>query len=426
MKKRLFLQFAVFALSAALLCGCQKDQFDYVNTTVANPNESKLPWANSGAFTYTPSEDGVDNVINWSHSEEMYLSGGSLYLYGHYRAVRYDPVTGRQTQLCTDPVCTHQRGTDCPLAFMDSGMGFSVVDDKVIFYEQKPIRGDKGYDMNYDLYLYSTTNRTAKLLRTFQSDTVSSVITLSDAYFFLDIVHDPKTDTYTYSLCRQAYDSNQVEVLRTENNHNTYLLGTDGAIIYVFDKAQSVLIGLSIDGKTEVSRVTVEGAKWWHSAAICKDGYLLYLVDGELWRVNLDGSDRRSLGIKDVEYCYLTDSYVYYQKKVGEKEFTDAESPGETLKADLIEIYRADHQGQNATVVYQNDSNSVIVTPENYIMQGNYLYAPFMYYEINGDQASGTYSRGALTDEQSRAYCRIDLTTNEIYYIDTEVFEVAK
>lgn len=428
MKKHLFRQFTVFMLSVVLLTGCQgKDgDFDYVSTTVADPDRVRVPWTNAGEFSYTPSEDGVDNVINWSHSEEMYISGNSLYLYGHYRAIRYDPTTGRQTQLCTDPICTHQRGTDCPLAFMDSGMGFSVVDDKVIFYEMMPTRGDDGYDMNYDLYLYSTTDRTLKLLRTFQSDTVSSVITLSDAYFFLDIVHDAETDTYTYSLCRQEYNSNQVEVLRTENNHNTYLMGTDGTVIYIFDKAEGALIGLSMDGKTEVSRVTLTGVKWWHCASICKDGYLLYLLDGELWRVNLDGSDQRSLGIGDVEYFFLTDSCVYYQKKVGEKEFIDAEYPGETVKADLIEIYRADHEGKNATVVYRNESDMVMVTPENYIVVGNYLYAPFMYYEINGDEATGTYSRGALTDENSRAYCRIDLTTSEIYYIDTEVFEVAK
>lgn len=408
------LKLILILLVAILLFGCQKKDFDYVNTTVLTPAVT-VPWANSGAFTYTPSEDGVGNVINWAYlsgASDIFPSGNDLYFYGHFQASRYDPETGRQTFLCTDPVCDHI--SDCPLYLMQDN--FQISGDKVVFYQTSQADGESVTEV----MVYSMTDRTKKALRTIEGNGyVASMVAVEDSYFFYDWVQDEETNRHTYSLCRQYYDSGKIEVLDTGDSLAAIqsVVGADGEQIYLYDYAASALIACSLKDMTELSRVEISS----ESVALCKAGYLIYLVEGELFRINLDGSDRKSLEIRDVDSFYLTDSYLYYQKIEGKRTGIqhDAHYGDIETEAKLQTVYRADHNGKNAEVVWKNENGNTIIEIDSLVVQGNYIYSSFSYYQFDGDSVTVEGSQ-TMGNGRSPFYCRIDCTTGEIYYIEME------
>ncbi len=404
----------LFLLTAVLLFGCQKKDFDYVNTTVPTPAVS-LPWSNSGDFTYTPSEDGAGNVINWAYlsgASEIFPYGSDLYFYGHFQASRYDPETGRQTFLCTDPVCDHI--SDCPLYLMQNN--FQIAGDKVVFYQTSQAGGETVTQV----MLYSMTDRTKKVLRTIEGNGyVASIIALEDSYFFYDWVQDEETNQHTYSLCRQYYDSGEIQVLDRGDSLFTIqsVIGADCALIYLYDYAASALIACSMTDMTEISRVEIDS----DYIALCKDGYLIYMVEGELFRINLDGSDRRSLEIRDVYSFYLTDTYLYYRKIEGKRTGIqhDAHYGDIETEVKLQTVYRADHDGKNAETLWKNENGNTVIEINQFVVQGNYIYSSFSYYQFDGGSVTVEGSQ-AMTGDRSPFYCRIDCTTGEIYYIEME------
>lgn len=402
----------LLAVTALSLTACAKSNFNYVETTVPATPVS-VPWSNTSEFTYTPSEDRTDNVINWSfRSTNIGVMNGDLYLQRPGMAVRYDPKTGRQTYLCTDPLCPHDT-LECPFSYTDLNSEYHVFEDKVLYYNIKD---------GMKVMLYSMTDRTVKEMRTVDStESIPHLVPMKEWYYFIDLVYDQQKDTYIRSLCRQFYDSGKIEVLRKEDERRfqTSLMGTDGEVLYVYENHNAALVGLSLDGKTELFRTRFD----YGFEAICKDGYMIYF-DGEtneMWRKNLDGTDQHKLGISDVNYFYLTDSYIYYIKTDETKVFVnlhdlDDYTDDETFRVDYQTIYRSDHEGNNEEVVFKNTIGEDVIETRKYIVQGNYLYAVFDYYDINDEECNCTVSR----QSESYTYCRIDCTTGEIYYIEVK------
>ncbi len=406
---------AITAISAVTV-GCKNEQFDYVETTVP-VTQAPVPWSNAHEFTYTPSEDGTDDILNINRSKYCFSTEGSLYFQKLGMMVRYDPETGRQTYLCTDPLCEHGEG--CPFGRSDLTSGVYVYKDKVLYYGLDPDAG------GMSVMLYSTTERTTKALRAITGNRmISTLVAAEEWYYFVDLVYNKRKDSYTRSLCRQFYDSGEIEVILTEDEslQKTYLVGTNGEVLYL-SRSDDTFLVLSMDGKEVISSFPM---KCDSLLSIYRDEYMIYM-DGdtkELYQINMDGTGLRSLGIKDIIYFYLTDSYIYYitlDKVVSERDYNDFDNPDDDVDIYLryCSIYRCDHDGKNSELIYQNVQGDDILQFERFnpfIAEGNYLYGIFTYQDVKGEDIIATDSR----QTNAYTYFRIDCTTGEVYYIDVE------
>ena len=405
----------LLSVTTLIFNGCTKSDFNHVETTIP-VTKSPVPWSNPSEFTYTPSEDSTENVLNWSfRSTNIDAMNGDLYLQRTWMAVRFDSKTGRQTYLCSDPLCNHNTA-DCPFYSADLNSEYHVIEDKVLYYRMNPT------DREMQVMLYSMTDRTTKVMRT-QSPgrSLPHMVALKEWYYYIDLVYDAERNSYIRSLCRQFYDSGKIEVLRREdeNKTRTSLMGADEEVLYVYENHNAALVGLSLDGKTELFRTRFD----YGFEAICKDGYMIYF-DGEtkeMCRKNLDGTNEHKLGISDVEYFYLTDSYIYYMKIDEERIFYDVNDIDDLTDDERTyiyyqTIYRSDHEGNNEEVVFKNTLGEDVISLNEFIVEGNYLYALFDYHKINGEEVETTVSRQSLV----YTYCRIDCTTGEIYYIEVK------
>lgn len=410
-----YFSLAIVLVLCCMFIGCNANSdFQYVETTVLDSaTKDPEPWRNNTEFSYTASPDQTENVINFRNGWQtsMYTAHGKLYFSRTDMPVQYDAATNRQTTLCTDPLCTHYTA-ECPFAYANIDDGFYVVDDKVLYY---------GYDAKnrqHNVKLYSMTDRTTKVLRVREGNQYApAMIALKDSYYFIDMVYDKDSESYSYSLCRQMYESGDIEVLRTDTDYNVTLMGADEDVVYLYDDIECALIAYASDGKTELYRTSVESGQM----SIHKDGYLIIrTADGELIRMNLDGSNRQSLGITGVDYFYLTDSYIYYrtvQDKIDGVEYYDGEYIDASV--DLQAVYRTDHEGNSKELVWENRDETSILELEDFIVSGNYLYANFTHCSVDGDQLTFTFnSQGSMP--YSYTYSRIDCSVGEIYYIKVE------
>ena len=416
MKSHLIRTFSVLlAIIALVLAGCGKSDFMYVETTVPAP-VLEVPWSNTSEFTYTPSEDSTDRGINFQRNEFMNVIEGYLYLPKVGMVMRYDPETGRQTALCTDPLCTHNT-VDCPFTITDLTSGVYVCGDKILYY------GLEGGQTK--VLLYSTTDRTTKIMRYIEGDrTITNLIAMEEWYYFVDLVYDEKKDTYIRSLCRQFYDSGKIEVILTEDEkrQKTSLRATDGEVLYLSQNSDTFIV-MTADGQEEIARFSMNTNSL---ISIYNNEYMIYM-DGEtyeLWKANMDGTNVQSLGIKGIDYFYLTDNYIYYMKTTDTKEFYYWEDPNKPLEYEysFVEyqtIYRCDHYGENEEVVFVNTIGEDVISLDNFtsfVVEGNYLYGVYSYHDFNGDRVTTTVSRL----NEYHTYCRIDCTTGEIYYIEVK------
>ena len=404
----------LLAITALSLTACAKSNFNYVETTVPATPVS-VPWSNTSEFTYTTSDDSTDRVINFQRNSHINVIEGELYLPKVNMVMRYDPTTGRQTYLCTDPLCSHGEG--CPFVGTDLTSGVYVQGDKILYY---------GIDTGaLQVKLYSTTDCTTKVMRTIEGNTmVPTLIAMKEWYYFVDKVYDAQKDTYIRSLCRQFYDSGKIEVILTEDERRqrTSLRGTDGEVLYLSQNDDTFIL-LSADGQEEISRFSMNVNSL---ISFYNNEYIIYM-DGEtyeLWKTDMDGTNARSLGIKGIDYFYLTDNYIYYMKTTDTKTFEyweDYDNPldVEYTYVEYQTIYRCDHNGENEEIVFVNTIGEDVLSLDNFnsfVVEGNYLYGVFNYHDFNEDRVITTTSRLS----ELHTYCRIDCTTGEIYYIEVK------
>ena len=405
----------LLAITALSLTACAKSNFNYVETTVPATPVS-VPWSNTSEFTYTTSDDSTDRVINFQRNSHINVIEGELYLPKVNMVMRFDPKTGRQTALCTDPLCTHNT-LDCPFTITDLTSGVYICGDKILYY------GLEGGQTK--VLLYSTTDRTTKIMRYLEGDrTVPILIAMEEWYFFVDLVYDEKKDTYIRSLCRQFYDSGEIEVILTEDERRqrTSLRGTDGEVLYLSQNGDTFIV-MTADGKEEITRFSMNVDSL---ISIYNNEYMIYM-DGEtyeLWKTDMDGTNARSLGIKGINYFYLTDNYIYYMKTTDTKRFEyweDYDNPLDVEYAfvEYQTIYRCDHNGENEEVVFVNTVGDDVLSLNkftSFVVEGNYLYGVFNYHDFTEDKVITTNSRLS----ELHTYCRIDCTTGEIYYIEVK------
>ncbi len=386
---------------------------------ISSENESDLittkvePFENYSPFDYTPSSDSMQNVINCSsNSTYMACINPYLYFYNSNVIVRYNPEANSITYLCSDPLCLHN-SPDCPFYGLDVLYGFYIYENTIYYRQQYDYqKNGKITDSVNRISAYSINTGELAVLRNLDDSplSTSNMIFYDHFYLYTDIIFNNETHKSTYNLCRQDLNTKNIEIVLSEESWNTVPLFTYNNVLYIRNSEKKELYSANADTPLEMKKISDDTGK----IAFCKDGYFIFKdQQGSLFRMNADSSNIQSLNIKNVDYFYLTDNYIYYtqvdQKLKGKTE------DGQDINIDLYSISRIDHDGNNNELVWKNNNSSELLLPKNFVVYGNYIYTVFDYFKVD-DFITGISSRS-----NDFIYARINCDTQDIFYITISV-----
>lgn len=422
MKKRFFIRIVMVAM-LLLFTSCDGDELHYLDTTTAATAETA---ATAAPFPYTPSEDGVLNYGRFRllgktgqfqyHDGYLYfLAGGNTTGDAKLGArathlVRMNVETGNVTEVCPDPLCAHDKNSDCAMYGIGSG-GFIVGPDGK-YYVMKVYPTPDGFVESF--VQYDAEKDTAVELKDSFPDYLYEYYT--ERYrIYKDYLYDEETKTAIPRIMRTdltTFESVQIWPKQTETAGEDEMLFIIDDRLYLTDHA--CLYSIDLNG--EDYRVHLEGKIPIH---VETDGTYVYYTDQrELCRRRLDGGAEERMGIFTSGFK-LTEKYIYYRSGeetvLGKARIIGYTGDVITLYGEKLCRYPLDGEG-GEEVLYTFSEEIASLRPHDWIVVGNYCYCTYTYWvdpDGDGVYRDGDMVRSTPSNENGRVltFLRIDLTT---------------
>lgn len=373
------------------------------------PSVNKQPRINS-EFEYTPSDDTTVNVVNKGLADTMdkvKKSGEYIYFCTGNMIYRYNEKTGNITSLCSDPLCFHNTGS-CPFSGILQANVFYIYDNEV-FYTQSYsyYNEDDEWRVGSREVMYNFEKQSLSVMRKLEEGFMyKSELYYKNYRYFISTLYNQDTKEYKCQLCRQNLNTFEINVLR-ESDDTVYRFNSiiDDRI-YMY--SESDFLYFSNDNFD--SEIIVKEKMPYDFS---NDGKYFFSTDPNseksLFRMKIDGNDYKSLNIKNVHFFYLTDNYIYYT--LDKMVTVGIDKDGNDVQSFDSDIYRCNHDGSDNQLIWSSPENMSNYTLDCFVVSGNYLYAPYMYYDVN---VSPQYY--SINSKMCEAL-RINLTTGDIYYI---------
>jgi len=429
--KKALLSLIMLAIMLLSLVSCtQIPELPYLTEETAKTNEAKdeIP------YTYTPDmEDSANNglipaLVTLDDVPSSY--GGELYFQSSDMLYKLNKETGKMNEMCKDPICNHKT-KECPFYGQHWLFGFYIYDNKVIYQRGSEKIGLKGEPRR--ILLYDIKNGSFRVLHEYPADTTffpidhgfhGGVMYFHECIVNPDYANDKTLPQRLFSHIKVDLSTYEKEVLYTSSHKKTTILGGDDNNIYYINR---------IDNKVYVAKnrdlsnasVLIDDHKGYFFIANDRVFYVSSET-GTLTSKNLDGTDKKDLGISDLYYIYITDKYIYYRQKIEFDIVAAPVSPGKKEQRETIalanEIYRCTHDGKNIEVVYKAfdgeplKAGDVVYYPSNlYVFEG-YFYSTFTAFSVKED---GTIDRDISTNSRGPfSYMRVNCNTGEMYIIE--------
>ncbi len=419
-KKIILLLFSVSLLISLASC-TQTPELPYLTEETAATNETKdvIP------YTYTPDiEDSANNTMNivTTIMDDVPSSyNGELYFQSLDMLFKLNKETGKMNEMCKDPVCKHDT-KECPFYGLFWQLGFYIYDNKVIYQ-----RGREKVDLRGEpirILLYDIDNGSFRVLYNYSVE--ANVFSHDYSFhgnemYFHERVYNEDTEQFNkYALTGLDLSTFEKKVLYTEDYKKVSVVGGDNNNIYYIDLINKKLCVAKNRDFNNTSVLVEDHAGYF---ALYNDRvFYVSSETGTLTSKNLDGSNKRDLGISDIYYLYVTDKYIYYRPKTG---FTLESAESKTAKESIAvsnEIYRCTHDGKNVEVIYQayngesiKKGDTIYIPTSLYVFEG-YFYSTFEAFSLKDDGSidrdSSVNSRGPFS------YMRVNCNTGEVYIIE--------
>ena len=429
--KKALLSLIMLAIMLLSLVSCtQIPELPYLTEETAKTNEAKdeIP------YTYTPDmEDSANNglipaLVTLDDVPSSY--GGELYFQSSDMLYKLNKETGKMNEMCKDPICNHKT-KECPFYGQHWLFGFYIYDNKVIYQRGSEKIGLKGEPRR--ILLYDIKNGSFRVLHEYPVGASYMEIDHSfhggEMYFHEridnpDYEKDNSLSRFIFSLTKVNLSTYKREVIYTADYKKINIVGGDEHNIYYFDKIDNnVYVAKNRDLKN--ASVLIDDHKGYFFIVNDRVFYVSSET-GTLTSKNLDGTDKKDLGISDLYYIYITDKYIYYRQKIEFDIVAAPVSPGKKEQRETIalanEIYRCTHDGKNIEVVYKAfdgeplKAGDVVYYPSNlYVFEG-YFYSTFTAFSVKED---GTIDRDISTNSRGPfSYMRVNCNTGEMYIIE--------
>lgn len=412
----------ILLLLTLFLTSCGGGDLHYLETTAA----TEVSETEAAPFPYTPSEDGVLNYGRFrllGKTDQFQYHDGYLYFLAGGNStgnaklgarakhlVRMNVETGNVTEVCPDPLCAHDKNSDCAMYGIGSG-GFIVGPDGK-YYVMKVYLTPGGFVDSF--VQYDAEKDTAVELD--NSFTGYAYEYYTERYrIYKDNLYDEETKTAIPRIMRTdltTLESVQIWPKQAETAGAYEMLFIIDDRLYLTDH----VCLYSIDLNGEDYRVHLEGKIPIHAET---DGTYVYYTDQrELCRRRLDGGAEERMGL-DAIGIRLTEKYVYYRSGeetvLGKARIIGYTEDVITLYGEKLCRYPLDGEG-GEEVLYTFSEEIASLRPDDWIVVGNYCYCTYTYWvdpDGDGVYRDGDEVRSEPSNENGRVltFLRIDLTT---------------
>lgn len=393
------------------------------------------------AFSYNnTSDDRPANALHHTNSRFIYTDGFIYYIDGS--TVRYNIETNNRTYVCSDPLCTHDDESDCPLTYRCeyyNGKWYMIrkkeAEDKSLYYVFVCYDPDQGSETEF--YTVSDPGDMDGAMKGPER------LVIYDGYvFFYEVYYkeeeDEKKGTYTFVYRCLSLETGKCDIMTTLTNagfQDIFMIAGNGKI-YQWAIGEGIYYML-YDGSDRYEKHFIYRSDNTEllGGACRLDGETLYIVETEvsfdpyshisyLTRIEPDGTITRISVINDgvaFSNYFFTENYLYYTAREKEKHIGyvagNGRHEGQELMINDYKIYRMDLSGKAEKVFDGFPDEDPYRTCElrgyDIIVVGNYLYTDYCHYGpilkdvYTNDDWSGTLS----------GLIRIDVTTGEFIYV---------
>ncbi len=395
-----------------------------------------LPAESAGSvdsgYAYTPSDD---RPISSGSTESMpwYLqyADGYLFIYGTigsgipaadntglvYTLKRINPETGIVTEVCPDPLCSHNT-SDCPFYGLDTlPVGFA---DGKIFYRRSWITGVDGEAGTVDYYsadvVYDTVSGKLTELINLNGEgggIVSELYTDTHRYWYVWQWDKNDPDTGAYYLTRAAYDTLKTEFLAEISFDEARFVGyaddtlyfTNGRVLYATDK--------QFENRRDIAEANLR----YGSCFFGGDSVYFINDDDRVFRILLTTGEMTDLGIR-AETMAVTENYIYYTSPE-EVVLGKAQIYGYAADKVIVtgeHIYRCARDGSGSEKIFTFDGELSATRLIGFEVVGNYIWSTYLRWD--DPEGDGIFTDGAQYESSDDGrILRIDVTTAEILEI---------
>lgn len=406
--------FAVFYISifvlSLLMTGCT-DELHEIDISKNNSSENHK--INSTDFEYTVSEDRAINtdIGVLSSIGHVRFFDGYIYLLAPGMIYRYNPETGNTTTLCDSPTCQHNT-IDCPFLGISYALGGLFIYDNKVYYHQ-----DYSYTVQKDLskepdvfyvkrYVqYDIEQRLLTPINDFESGIKSENFAGNYRYYLETVIDEDKN--ITYNICKQDLSTFKTNTIKNLGSVITGISYVNEERLYLSNGVDLYYCELN---NPEIDIPVYKGSIY---DCIHDENNIYMLVNTEnsktLLRTDNNGNDLTILS-DNVGYFCLTDKYIYFRKD--EKITLGTTAKGESIQVPDSKIYRLPKDGDEAELVFEFPPEMSNYFLSYFLVDGNYLYCPYGYYDTENNNLYESFSSKELD------FLRINLLTKELYYIE--------
>ena len=409
--RKLFAFVCIFSFMLLLLMtGCTNELHEI---DISKNNSSENHKINSSDFEYTISEDHALNtdIGVLSSIGHVRFFDGYIYLLAPGMVYRHNPETGNTTALCDSPSCQHNT-VDCPFIGISYALGGLFIYDNKVYYHQ-----DYSYTVQEDLskepdvfyvkrYVqYDIEKRLLTPLNDFESGIKSE--NFADNYrYYLETVID-ENQNINYNICKQDLTTFKTTKIKSLGSVITGISYVNNERLYLSNGVDLYFCELN---NLETDIPVYKGSIY---DCIHDDDHIYMLINTDnsktLLRTDAEGNNSTLLS-DNVGYFCLTDEHIYFRKD--EKITLGTTSKGESIQVPDSKIYRLPKDGGEAELVFEFPSEMSNYFLSYFLVDGNYLYCPYGYYDAENDDLYESFSSKELD------FLRINLLTQELYYIE--------
>ena len=397
-------------------------------------------------WEYTASEDeplkgyvSLGQTFQYYDGSIYFINGNSsVFLKDNTNEVitmkRLNVETGNITNVCPDPLCSHTTAS-CPFA---GKINSFFIDGSNIIYIRNYVsrQGEKSVGIrqfcSYDLdNMEFTAHITEEIMSGVTTSQYNKMLYYNNKCYYYDYIYDTTTNKYHWILKRLDLETNKITIIGDEKFYDdgeTNPFAEEFLFIIndrIYFKNINAIYSTTMDLTDK--RVVAEGI--FASNNIYTDGkYIFYGIPEDngitenIYRINIDGSNKVDLGINTTNDWFLTTDYIYYYhpnyfeletaNKSGSVSFFNYAMQRCDYDGKLKEdVFVADHANKTKPELYLQLSSDIVV--------GNYVYS--LYYSVSDTNKNGLVDDGEYYQSSSDFYdfniMRININTGERGYL---------
>lgn len=383
----------ILIVCALMLCvitnSCESKPLNYIQfeeqeTNAVTEKSIELEFNHELSYEVFP-QNGLETrlsdgfELSYSSTDDIVVfiseyDGKTMFLYKNLNSGNILPI-------CSDSVCTHKSGDECPACDISGITLFNYSYSDGTLYYATSVIDEAGMKEGYAVKSYRIDSNERRVL--FSMQNYMSGMQLRDGeLYFIESNNDTTNALYSYNL-----KSNKKKLVYDgaidERHIESFVLTNYGIIYYCEAEDTLYLNNYSFNDERIVATKNI-------FRYACEDDMLFITgypgTGGEIRVTSLKTLDARKYNIKDLRYYCIDENYIYYT--VSSDEILGKYMDGFGVTRDFVKpaegiIYRTKLDDSNGTEVVAQVYNASFVGQP--VVLGNCLYIQYNQYSLDNN-----------------------------------------